>query len=57
MWINQGDREEKAEQFPCMKAVYGRAEWVVVWLGKYADGSEIVIREIVRPSEQLERIG
>ena len=55
--INQYERGDKAEQSPCMRAVYGRAEWVVVWLGEHADGSEIVIREILSLSKKLVRVG
>ena len=39
-----------------MRPVYGRAERVVIWLGEYADGSEIVVREILSLSEKLVRL-
>ena len=55
--INQDDREEKAEQIPCMSAIYGRAERVVVWLGEHVDGSELVMIEILRLSQELIRVG
>ena len=40
-----------------MRAVYSRAERVVVWLEEHADGSEIGIREILALSEKHERVG
>jgi hypothetical protein len=38
--INQNDEAEKAQQIPLMEAIYGKADRVILWLGKDTRSSD-----------------
>lgn len=56
--INQEDEEEKASQVKQMKSIYSLAQTVLVWLGKAADSSDLVINErwLLNTAQGLENI-
>ena len=41
--INQNETKEKEVHIPRMREIYGKSHGMVVWLGKEADGSELVM--------------
>ncbi|KAE8155332.1 heterokaryon incompatibility protein-domain-containing protein [Aspergillus avenaceus] len=54
--INQDDEDEKSLQVPLMRAIYGQADRVVVWLGQEAEGSSEALAAIQLAAEDPSRI-
>jgi hypothetical protein len=49
--INQGDKEERAQQVQFMAKVYSKASRVVVWLGQAAKGSDHALEQILNAAD------
>ena len=50
--INQGSLQERAHQVRSMAKIYGKANRVIVWLGKAADGSDEAIEELRESADE-----
>ncbi|PLN78371.1 heterokaryon incompatibility protein-domain-containing protein [Aspergillus taichungensis] len=53
--INQKDPVEKAAQVALIPQIFSRAQEVFCWLGKQADQSDLVISNLPRLAEEVER--